>query len=118
VASKEQIPAYRGDCSVSSSLAIVETLVAHGRINQDALALSLAERYREDPLRGYGKMARMILESILDGVDWRTASQSAFSGAGSMGNGAAMRVAPLGAFFADDLDLVISEAASSAAFHS
>ena len=32
------------------------------------------------------------------------ASASAFSGTGSMGNGGAMRVAPLGAYFADDLD--------------
>lgn len=33
---------------------------------------------------------------------------------GSMGNGAAMRVAPIGAYFADDLDKVLSHARASA----
>jgi len=37
-----------------------------------------------------------------------------FGGSGSFGNGAAMRVAPLGAFFADDLDDLVEAAARSA----
>jgi len=38
-----------------------------------------------------------------------------FDGEGSMGNGGAMRVAPVGAYFSDDLDLVADHAARSAA---
>jgi ADP-ribosylglycohydrolase len=37
-----------------------------------------------------------------------------FEGQGSYGNGAAMRVAPLGAYFADDIELVIEQARLSA----
>lgn len=96
------------------ALAVVETLVAHGQIDQDALARRFAERYQIDPLRGYGKMSRLTLDAILNGDDWRTASRAAFSGSGSMGNGSAMRVAPLGAFFANDFSTVAREAAASA----
>ncbi len=45
---------------------------------------------------------------------WRTAARAFFGGSGSYGNGAAMRVAPLGAYFADDLTLAAEQAALSA----
>lgn len=96
------------------ALAIVEVLRRHGRIEQDALALRFAERFAEDPDRGYGKMTRITLRSVLEGEDWRRASAEAFGAFGSMGNGGAMRVAPLGAWFADDLDRVVEEARASA----
>jgi ADP-ribosylglycohydrolase len=59
-------------------------------------------------------MAHVILTSIAQGVGWEEAARSAFGGQGSLGNGAAMRVAPLGAYFADDLDRVVAEARQSA----
>jgi ADP-ribosylglycohydrolase len=65
-------------------------------------------------VRGYGAGAYRILRAIQDGADWREVSTSAFGGTGSLGNGAAMRVAPLGAFFADDLDRCVAEARLSA----
>jgi ADP-ribosylglycohydrolase len=98
------------------ALSIFETLQRFGRIDPNDLALRFAERFRKDPERGYGKMARTILKAILAGEDWQKASASAFSGLGSMGNGGAMRVAPLGAYFAEDLDTVLrGEAILSAA---
>ena len=48
------------------------------------------------------------------GTDWRDAARRPFRGAGSMGNGAAMRVAPLGAWFADDVARAVDEARRSA----
>jgi ADP-ribosylglycohydrolase len=41
-------------------------------------------------------------------------SKAAFHGQGSMGNGGAMRVGPVGAYFADDLDAVVANARASA----
>jgi ADP-ribosylglycohydrolase len=92
------------------AIAVVETLRLAGAIDQDTLAFYFARRFDADPDRGYGKMTRMQLRSVLEGTPWRTASSSAFSGRGSMGNGSAMRVAPLGAYFADDLLRVCKEA--------
>jgi ADP-ribosylglycohydrolase len=107
-------PWWRTD-DTEMALAIVEVLNRFGRIDQDALAQRFAERFHDEPDRGYGKMARIILRSILRGGDWQHASATAFGQAGSKGNGGAMRVAPLGAWFADDLNLVENEACASAA---
>ena len=86
------------------ALSIFEVLKDRGRIDPNELALRFAERYRRDPDRGYGTMARVILRAILSGEHWEHAAASAFGGSGSMGNGGAMRAAPLGAYFAEDLE--------------
>ena len=98
------------------ALTIFEVLRDRGRIDSHELALRFAERYRRDPERGYGTMARVILRAILSGERWQEAAASAFGGTGSLGNGGAMRVAPLGAYFAEDLDACLrAEAVLSAA---
>ncbi|GAB1692716.1 ADP-ribosylglycohydrolase family protein [Krasilnikovia sp. M28-CT-15] len=79
---------------------IVSELQERGDIDADRLAAAFAQRY--EPYRGYGAGAIVILRQIRDGADWRQVARSAFDGQGSMGNGAAMRVAPLGAFYAGD----------------
>ncbi len=96
------------------ALSVVETLVGCGRIDPDSLARRFAERYMADPHRGYGGTAHEILQAIARGTAWREASQAAFGGQGSMGNGGAMRAGPVGAYFADDLGRVVDEARASA----
>ena len=101
------------------AISIVETLNKFGYIEQDYLARAFAERYIEEPNRGYGSSAGRMLREMSQGVFWRQASTSAFSGMGSMGNGGAMRAAPIGAYFFDDYARVIQEAkASSEVTHS
>ncbi|MGD9420193.1 MAG: ADP-ribosylglycohydrolase family protein [Verrucomicrobiota bacterium JB025] len=95
------------------ALAMVETLERLGGIDGEVLAWAFSNRFRRDPDRGYGRMARHILQEIGNGTPWRDASSQAFGG-GSFGNGAAMRVAPLGAYFADQLSQVPAMAAKSA----
>ncbi|MEI7910236.1 MAG: ADP-ribosylglycohydrolase family protein [Verrucomicrobiota bacterium] len=95
------------------ALAIFETLTIIRGIDEDAVAWAYSSRYRRTPDRGYGKMARRILDSLCTGSPWREVSMNAFGG-GSFGNGAAMRVAPLGGYFADDLNIVPEAAARSA----
>lgn len=97
------------------ALAIVEVLRAHNGIEQNELARALANRYRAEPTRGYGPGAHSILDELYRGEDFRWVAPAVFSGGGSMGNGGAMRVAPLGAYFADDLELTAKQAAMSAA---
>jgi ADP-ribosylglycohydrolase len=96
------------------ALGIAEVLASHGEIDQDYLATVFARRHNRDPYRGYGSGAHEVLAAIHSGTPWRTAAQQLFDGQGSLGNGAAMRVAPLGAYFADDLEVVESEARKSA----
>ena len=96
------------------ALSIVETLDRFGEIDHDHLAERFAARYADDPRRGYGATARDILEDIGNGVPWQIASSRVFDGAGSMGNGGAMRAGPVGAYFADDFQAVIEHATASA----
>ena len=89
-------------CSVFSVLA------RRGEIDQNLLANSFAEN--PDSGRGYGAGMHRLLNQIRGGEPWREAASSLFNGQGSFGNGSAMRVAPLGAYFADDLDRVAEQA--------
>lgn len=95
--------------------AIVRSLALHESIHTDWLAQAFAEEYRREPDRGYGGTARGILQAIGEGLPWQEAAGRVFDGDGSCGNGGAMRSAPIGAYFADDLAKVISEARKSAA---
>ncbi|MFI6742638.1 ADP-ribosylglycohydrolase family protein [Nonomuraea sp. NPDC050451] len=90
---------------------IYRVLADHGTIDQDELAASFATRHDFD--RGYGPATNRILRLVREGDDWRRLSAELFDGQGSWGNGAAMRVAPLGAWFADDLTHVVRQAALS-----
>jgi ADP-ribosylglycohydrolase len=96
------------------AISICGVLKSHGFIHQDALARRFARRFECDPDRGYGKMTRIQLREINAGAKWRDTAANAFGGQGSMGNGGAMRVAPLGAYFADDLERCVTEARASA----
>lgn len=106
-------PWFRTDDS-EMAISIVEALRLYGYIHQDALARRFAWRYEREPERGYGSMTRIQLQEIIRGGDWRQGAANAFGGQGSMGNGGAMRVAPLGGYFADDFKRVANEARVSA----
>lgn len=96
------------------ALSVCEVLEAHGRIDADALASAFARRFAREPGRGYGGGARDILTDIGRGTPWELAAGKVFDGQGSMGNGGAMRAAPVGAFFAEDVERVVREARRSA----
>ncbi len=96
------------------ALSVYETVTEHGRVDQEDLATRFGRRFIEDPGRGYGRGAHELLTAIAHGASWSQVSPALFDGRGSFGNGAAMRVAPLGAFFAESCKRAASEAARSA----
>ena len=97
------------------AVSLYQILASGGTVRQDDLARAFADAYRADPYRGYGGSMHDVLRRIGAGEDWRAVTAGQFSGMGSWGNGAAMRVAPLGAWFAGDLGLAARQAALSAA---
>lgn len=96
------------------ALAIVEILEERGHIDQDALAERFAEKYRRDRVRGYGGTAHEILAELSRGAHWHQVASAVHDGAGSMGNGGAMRAAPVGAYHAGDLAEAARQAERSA----
>jgi ADP-ribosylglycohydrolase len=105
-------PPWRWTDDTNMALSIVAILRQFGTMNQDALALHFAKHY--DLSRGYGMSTRALMGRIREGGHWRVAAQSTFGGQGSYGNGGAMRVAPLGAYFAEDSATVVQQANLSA----
>jgi ADP-ribosylglycohydrolase len=95
------------------ALSIVETLEKHGGIDQDFLAQAFARRFMQEPHRGYAGGAMRLLDQVAAGGDWRELSPRLFGG-GSFGNGSAMRVAPIGGYFFNDLKQAAEQARLSA----
>ncbi|MCD0486003.1 ADP-ribosylglycohydrolase family protein [Streptacidiphilus sp. ASG 303] len=101
---------WTDDSEMACSVHLV--LAEHGEVDQDALARSFAGRHDFD--RGYGPAMNRLLRLVRQGDDWRRLAAGLFDGQGSWGNGAAMRVAPLGAWHAADPDRAARQAALSA----
>jgi ADP-ribosylglycohydrolase len=102
---------WTDDTEMACSVLLV--LARHGTIDQDALAASFAARHDFD--RGYGPSTNRLLRLVREGDDWRALAREPFGGHGSWGNGAAMRVAPLGAWYGDDFPEIVRQAELSAA---
>jgi poly(ADP-ribose) glycohydrolase ARH3 len=86
------------------TIAVAESLLFTNRLDEDHLARTFVTTYLRDPYRGYGAGVAALLGRLADGDDWRSAAPTQFAGQGSWGNGAAMRVAPIGISAAGDPD--------------
>jgi ADP-ribosylglycohydrolase len=97
------------------AVAITETLEEFGEIRQHSLSANFGRRYIADPQRGYGAAMHTLLPELARTPSlWKEMAPALFGSGGSYGNGAAMRVAPLGAYFADDLATLTAQAELSA----
>lgn len=79
------------------SIAVMESLIAHGTIDSDDLARRFAAGYRWS--RGYGPGTATLLRRVRRGGDWREENRRIHP-EGSFGNGAAMRAPIVGLCFA------------------
>jgi len=91
---------------------VFHVLDTHGHVDPDALAASFSAHY--DIGRGYGAGVDGMMRWVEEGENLRELAARSFDGAGSWGNGGAMRVAPLGAWFAGDPARAAAEAEVSA----
>lgn len=97
---------------------IVKELEENGTINQDSLALRFAKQWQSNPLKGYGGGTRKLLMAIaVGGAKWQDVVTIQFP-RGSCGNGSAMRIAPLGAYFEKIEDVIIEAKKSAEITHS
>jgi poly(ADP-ribose) glycohydrolase ARH3 len=93
-------------------IALAESLVACGAVDEDHLAAAFLAAH--EPERGYGAGTRAVLRLLSEGVPAREAAGRVFDGRGSLGNGAAMRVAPVAVRFAADKGHLAEQAERSA----
>jgi ADP-ribosylglycohydrolase len=105
-------PPWEWTDDTSMALSIFATLRRAGAIDPAELAQSFVDHY--DVQRAYGPSMNRMLREAGSGRNLPALARQQFGGQGSHGNGAAMRVAPLGAFLAADLAAVVEQAARSA----
>ncbi len=93
------------------AIGVAESLVRDRQIVESTLCECFVANY--EPHRGYGRGARRVLGAMEDQEDYRALAERVFPG-GSYGNGAAMRVAPVGLVFHQNLDELAEQAERSA----
>ncbi|HDD39758.1 MAG TPA: hypothetical protein ENG21_00715 [Nitrososphaeria archaeon] len=100
-------------------IALAESMIENkGAIDPIKLAWKFVEIYEKEPWRGYGPGPPRIFRLIRRGEGPLELDKRFYPG-GSYGNGAAMRVAPVGLFFHDDIEkLKVAVEASCKPTHS
>ncbi|MEU5886133.1 ADP-ribosylglycohydrolase family protein [Streptomyces sp. NPDC047461] len=110
-----QEPEWHWTDDTAMALGIFRVLDEFGEVRQTELAQAFALGYDADPARGYGHGMHQLLPRLLhEPGRWPEFARELFGGEGSLGNGSAMRVAPLGAWFRTDLSRVVEQATLSA----
>jgi poly(ADP-ribose) glycohydrolase ARH3 len=106
--------ALRWTDDTAMTISVAESLIARGGFDGGDLMRRFVVRYRAEPDRGYGGGPPQIFAAVADGAAWDEPAQQLFGGTGSYGNGAAMRVAPVGLFHHDALHRVAEVARDTA----
>jgi poly(ADP-ribose) glycohydrolase ARH3 len=103
---------YTDDTTMAMGLA--ESLLQKKGIDQKHLGDTFSHYFYREPWRGYASGPPQIFSMVHQrGISYVEAAKSLFGGTGSLGNGAAMRIAPLGLFFHNS-DQLYEEACASA----
>jgi len=77
---------------------VIESICANkGEFNGSDMAETFVRNF--DHTRGYGPGTISVLMKIKDGEPWDEPAKEAFYGEGSLGNGAAMRICPVGLLY-------------------
>lgn len=84
-------------------IGVAESLIENKGFHAEHMTQTFIRNYYAEPWRGYGPGPPAIFQMVKSGLNWREAAEKIYPG-GSYGNGAAMRVAPIGLFYYDDLD--------------
>ncbi len=89
-------PAGTNTDDTQMMIGVAESLIACGGFDGADMARRFVENY--EPHRGYGAGAHQVLQALRDGCPWDRAATIVLP-QGSFGNGAAMRVAPVGLLY-------------------
>ena len=103
---------YTDDTAMAIGLA--ESLTKKRCVDQEHLGRTFSHNFDREPWRGYASGPPTIFAAVKErGITYSEAAQDLFRGGGSFGNGAAMRIVPVGLFFHQFHDLY-TEACDSA----
>ena len=86
-------------------IGIAESLIGMRGFDGEDMEQAFIRNYELEPFRGYGPGPPYIFRLVRGGEAWHQAAQKLYHG-GSYGNGSAMRIAPIGVFYHDNLPLL------------
>jgi len=95
-------------------IGVAESLIANKGFNGEHMTWTFIKNWEKEPWRGYGPGPPKVFRMIKSGVAWNEAAKQLYGGMGSFGNGAAMRVAPIGLLYYDDTEKLREVAYKSA----
>ncbi|MGD2206059.1 MAG: ADP-ribosylglycohydrolase family protein, partial [Anaerolineae bacterium] len=103
---------YTDDTAMALGLA--ESLAEVGGVDPQRLGDTFRANFVQEPWRGYASGPPTVFALVeRQGMTYVEAARSLFGGEGSFGNGATMRIAPLGLFFHGAPDLYEQARASA-----
>ena len=89
---------YTDDTAMAIGLA--ESIVQVGRFDQRQVGDTFRANFKRESWRGYAQGPPTVFSLVEEGeMSYAEAARTLFRGTGSFGNGAAMRIAPVGLFF-------------------
>jgi len=95
---------YTDDTAMAIGLA--ESLAERKGLDQTHLGDTFRDNYQREPWRGYASGPPTVFSKVEEkSVTYPEAARALYGGEGSFGNGAAMRIAPLGMVFYVEADL-------------
>ena len=83
-------------------IGVAESLIESKGFDGEHMTGRFMENYSREPFRGYGPGPPRVFRLIRSGEAWDKAAERLYGG-GSFGNGSAMRIAPVGVFYYDDM---------------
>jgi poly(ADP-ribose) glycohydrolase ARH3 len=100
VAERQEVLTYTDDTHMM--LGVTESLIKSGDFDGEDMAQTFVRNYELEPWRGYGPGPPRLFRLIKAGASWDEVAQRLYH-TGSYGNGAAMRIAPIGVFYHNNL---------------
>lgn len=107
---------YTDDTAMARGVA--QSIASKKTIDPEDLGRTFHTNFAGEPWRGYASGPPTIFSLVEStGMSYRDAAKTMFNGKGSFGNGAAMRVAPVGLYFHNAVDLYQKASASAEVTH-
>jgi poly(ADP-ribose) glycohydrolase ARH3 len=107
---------YTDDTAMA--VGIAESILERGFIDPEHLGNTFQKNFEREPWRGYASGPPTIFAAVTQTeMSYIEAARSLFGGRGSFGNGAAMRIAPIGLVYHNSLDLYEKAQVSASVTH-
>ncbi|NOZ28966.1 MAG: hypothetical protein GXP39_13070 [Chloroflexi bacterium] len=116
VIAQADILRYTDDTAMA--IGVAESIIERGGLDEQHLGDTFRANFHREPWRGYASGPPTVFALVERyGLSYSEAARRLFGGQGSFGNGAAMRIAPVGLFFHDVPDLYEMARASAVVTH-